>query len=80
MTTLEKVSGAERPDELASMDQQLLAVLHISFVAWGKLHSVSIPLPCTDVIRSNTSKDVQIVTLVGPGERLRLKISSNRIS
>lgn len=77
---LKKISWAERPDELAFKDQQFLAVLHICFVAWGKLHSVSIPLPCTDVIKSNTSKDAQIVTLMGPGERLKLKISSNRVS
>lgn len=80
MITLEKDSSAERQDELVLKDQQFLAVLHIFFMAWGKLHSVSIPLLCTDVIRSDTLTDAQIVTLMGQGERLRLKISSNRVS
>lgn len=66
--------------ELVFKDQQFLAVLHISFVAQGKLHTLSMSLSSTDVIRSNLSRDAQIVTLTWPGEKSKLKISQNRIS
>lgn len=79
MTTLEEVSRTERQDELVFKDQQFLTMLHISFMAWGKLHSVSAVLPCADVIRSNTSKAAHIVTLMGLRESARLKISWNRV-
>lgn len=78
--TLENISGAERQDKPVFKDQWFLAVLRVSFVAWGKLHSLSIPLSCTDVIRCNLSRDVHIVTLMGTGKRHRLKISLKRVS